>query len=207
MKRKNLTRSAYTVAVGMLVTALAWSSSVQAETLSQSVSVTAAVGAQLVFDVTLKKDNTTVASTMNFGTLQPGDPSDPNSALSSPNFYQVFYSVNTAGAPYSITETAASLTKTGSSTKIPDGAFIVTPLNGVGGDPNTPLPSGTTVSPRRSAVGTGVPMFANSEGRATTFAAAYGLTSDPNSGSTAIIPPDQSAGTYTTTVTWTLTTT
>lgn len=191
---------------------------------SCSVPVTATVSSTLSFNVTIVEllpdgsGGTTigpVVTAMNFGTLASNGTFDPDDdgplppqlrALNSLKAFQVFFGINAQSRPYSIKQTAARLTSGGNT--LPDGSFIVTPLNGVGGDSTRPLPSGTVVAVKRSAVGTNVVLFSRTtNGAANTMAATYGITDDPDHGATQFIPLDQAAGSYVTTVVFTATVT
>lgn len=150
---------------------------------------------------------------MNFGNLASNGTFDPDGigplppqprALNSTKAFQVFFAINSQGRAYQIKQTATTL-RSGVNT-IPDGAFIVTPLSGVGGNPATPLPAGITVGTRGTAVFTNKVLF-SSTGPTSTLATTYGITDDATLGATQFIPLTQPAGTYTTTVTFTATVT
>lgn len=195
---------------------------------SCSVPVTATVASSLSFNVTIVEllpdgsGGTTigpVVTAMNFGnlasngTFDPDGPSGPKPpqlrSLNSLKAFQVFFGINAQSRPYTIKQTAAKLTSGGNT--LPDGSFIVTPLQGVGGDTSptgTPLPSGTVVAAKRSAVGTGVVLFSRTtNGASNTMAATYGITDDPAHGATEFIPLDQPAGSYVTTIVFSATVT
>ena len=153
-----------------------------------------------------------VVTSMGFGVLASNGNFDPDGpgpigpqprALNSTKAFQVFFGINAQGRPFTIKQTAGPLQAGGST--IPNGAFIVTPLQGVGGDLSKPLPPGTSVGSRGSAVATNKVLFSSSGGSSATMAATYGITDDPALGATQPIPLDQPAGTYTTNVTFTAT--
>ena len=185
------------------------------------VPVSAEVEANLSFSVTITElipaagGGTTigpVVTSMGFGLLESQGTFDPDGpgpiapqprALSSTKAFQVFFGINAQGRPFTIKQTSGPLQVGGST--IPNGAFIVTPLQGVGGDPSRPLPPGTSVGSRGSAVATNKVLFSGSGGRNDTMAATYGITDDPALGATESIPLDQPAGDYSTTITFTAT--
>ena len=176
-----------------------------------SVQVTATVSSNLTFSATITElinNGQTIGpivTAMDFGTLASNGntPTGQPRALNSTKAFQVFFGVNAQGRPFSVKQTAGPLQSGGN--MIPNGAFIVTPLVGVGGDPTKPLPGNIVVGARTSAVGTDVQLFSSAGGPADTMAATYGITDDPNLGSTAAIPLDQTAGSYVTTITYTAT--
>lgn len=142
-------------------------------------------------------------SVMDFGTLgRPTNEDGTPGALFSPRHFQVFCGMNTSGQPFTVTQTAGSLTS--SSATLPDGAWIFTPLNGVGGDPNNSLP-GSIGSQGTAAQSDALWYQSDFNGTGTTISATYGITNDPANGAFEFIPPGQAAGSYATTVTWTLT--
>lgn len=142
---------------------------------------------------------------MDFGQLdRPTNPDGSPAAQRSLRHFQVFCGMNTSGRAYTVTQTGGTLTS-GSDT-LPDGAWIFTPLNGVGGNPSEPLPSGSTVGTQGTAASTDTLWYRSDAGGAgTTISSTYGITNDAANGATEFVPPDQPAGNYSTTVLWTLT--
>lgn len=186
-----------------------------------TVQVTADVPSNLSFNATMFELipngsggttlSTSPVTSMVFGNLASNGTFDPDGAgplppqprsLNALRAYQVFFAINSQGRSYTIKQTAASL-RSGTNV-IPDGAFIVTPLSGIGGNPAQPLPAGITVGARGSAVATNKILF-TSTGVVSTLAATYAVTDDPSKGATQPIPTNQAAGNYTTTVTFTAT--
>ncbi len=184
-----------------------------------AVPVTADVPANLSFNATVFElvpngPGTTIGpqvTTMDFANLASNGTFDPDGpgplppqprSLNSTKAYQVFFAINSQGRSYTIKQTASSL-RAGTNT-IVDGAFIVTPLSGIGGDPTKPLPAGITVGTRGTAVAANKVLF-SSTGPTSTLAATYGITDDPSKGATQFIPLTQPVGTYTTSVTFTAT--
>ena len=182
--------------------------------------VSATVPTGLTFNVTVVQlipavgAGTTLGSTvttMNFGNLASNGTFDPDGtgplppqprALNSTNAFQAFFGLNAQQRPFTIKQSASPL-QSGINV-IPAGAFVVTPLQGVGGDTTKPLPSGITVAARTSAIGTGVVLFSRAvAGPSDTMASTYGITDTGVNNQT--IPLDQPAGSYATTVTFTAT--
>lgn len=182
-----------------------------------SIQVGANVSSNLSFSVTLTEilsDGSIgpVVTTMNFGLLASNGTFDPDGpgplpeqprSLNSTQAYQAFFGINAQQRAFTIKQTVGPLQSGGNT--IPDGAFIVTPLTGVGGNAGLPLPSGITVGTTQSAVGTDIVLFSSSGGPADTMAATYGITDDPSLGATESIPLDQPTGNYITTVIYTAT--
>ena len=195
------------------------------------VTVTATVSSSLTFSATINELVPNTATTdptdtligptvtsMNFATLASNGTFDPDGAgplppqprsLNSTKAFQVFFGINSQQRPFTIKQAAGPL-QSGVNT-IPAGAFIVTPLSGVGGDPTRPLPANITKGLRQSAITgsllTPIVLFSSSGGPSDTMAATYGITDDTALGATAFIPLDQPAGSYTTTVRFTATVT
>ena len=180
-----------------------------------SVPVTATVSSDFSFSVTLVEIvngalGATVSS-MDFGTLASNGTSNGQlRSLNSTKAFQAFFGINAQQQPFTIKQTAGPLQN--GPNQIANGAFIVTPLDGVGGDPSKPFdqnpPGNMTVKgTRTSAVGQNLVLFSSSGGPSNTMAATYGITDDPALGATEFIPLDQPAGVYTTTITYTATVT
>lgn len=188
---------------------------------SCDVDVTAAVPSSFTFAATITElipdgtggtDIGGEVNEMDFGTLasqgtfdDDKDPSTPEvpRALSSTKAFQVFFGINSQQQPFTIKQTAGPLQSGGNT--VPDGAFIVTPLNGVGGNPAEPLPGNITVGSQGTAVAVDKVLFSSSGGPAATMAATYGVTDDPEAGAFEFTPLDQPAGSYVTNVTFTAT--
>ena len=195
------------------------------------VQVTAAVGSTLAFSVTITElvPNTAtpdpkdtligpVVTAMDFSTLASNGTFDPDGtgpqppqlrSLNSLKAFQVFFGINSQQRPFTIKQAAGPLQS--GVNAIPAGAFIVTPLSGVGGDTTKPLPAnilkGSRVSAITGSLLTQIVLFSSSGGPADTMAATYGITDDSTLGATAFIPLDQPAGIYTTTIRFTATVT
>ncbi len=184
--------------------------------------VTATVASGLTFSVTIVSlvaapgGGTTLGSAvtaMNFGSLAsngtfipPGSTTPQLRSLNSTAAFQVFFGINAQQRPFTISQSSSGTGLASGTNFIPTGAFIVTPLQGVGGDPTLPLPAGIAVSPRGSAIGTGITLFSRTvTGPSATLAATYGITDDTTLGATQPIPLDQPAGTYATTITFSAT--
>ncbi len=188
--------------------------------------VTATVSSTLTFNVSIVEllpaagGGTTIGpavTAMNFGALasqgkwdddnNPATP-DVSRSMSSLKAFQVFFGINAQQRPFSIKQSSSGIGLASGTNTIPAGGFIVTPLQGVGGDTTKPLPAGISVAPRTSAIGSNIELFSRaSNGTSNTMAATYGITDDPAFGATQPIPLDQPAGTYTTTITFTATVT
>lgn len=184
--------------------------------------VTATVSSTLSFNVTIVElipaagGGTTIGpavTAMNFGPLASnGTFTNPQGqqqlrSLNSTKAFQVFFGINAQQRPFSIKQSSSGIGLASGTNVIPVGSFIVTPLQGVGGDTTQPLPSGTSVAPSGSAIGSNIELFSRATtGSSNTMAATYGITDDPARGAFGTgIPLDQPAGTYTTTITFTAT--
>ncbi len=152
---------------------------------------------------------------MNFGTLLRlntcGTTGDQPCALGAPHFFKVFCGTNTAGRPYTVRQTGTALTS-GSNT-LPNNAWVFVPIDLVDADgdgaADDPLPAGATIGTRVSANTASATWYSSGTGgKGVTIQSAYGVTGNPSATPNPtgpLIPPDQPAGAYTGTVTWTLT--
>jgi hypothetical protein len=164
-----------------------------------TVPMTATVGAKLELSATVYKNSiapANVVSTMNFGPLVSDT---PNGAMRGTDAFQVLLTANSSSRKYMIKQTAAALTNAALNTLIA-GACIVTPYaNG------TALPTGSVLGTRGSFVATDKPLYTSeTAGSLQTIGAAYAIANDPANGATQFIPADQPAGTYNSSVTFTL---
>ncbi|MBI4341362.1 MAG: hypothetical protein HY598_03675 [Candidatus Omnitrophica bacterium] len=193
-----------------------------------AVNVTASVSSTASFSVTMFElvpnpatpdpTDTSIGpevTAMAFGTLasngtfdHDGDPTTPEQprSLNAARAFQAFFGVNAQQRPFQVRQRTVTRLISGTNV-IPDGAFIVTPLDGVGGDSTLPFPTGLTRGTRRSAISTtDITLFSRATaGPAASMAATYGITDDPTRGATEFIALDQPNGTYTTQVIFSLT--
>ncbi len=136
---------------------------------------------------------------MDFGTSFRGKNTDGSlAALTFSRHHQIFCGF--LGPAGSITTSGTPLSN--GTTTLPNGAYIQTPLQGQGGDPTKPLPGGSIVGTRSTAVGTHQ-VYSGPSGATVSWT--VGITNDPNNGATEFIPPSQAAGTYNGTYTITYT--
>ena len=188
--------------------------------------VTATVASSLTFNVSIVEllpaagGGTTIGSAvtaMSFGPLasngtfiNPITGLPQQRSLNALKAFQVFFGINAQQRPFSIKQSSSGIGLASGTNVIPAGSFVVTPLQGIGGDLTLPLPAGISVAPRGTAIGTNIELFSRATtGPSATMAATYGITDDPALGATGPgIPLDQPASTgtgYTTTITFTAT--
>lgn len=207
---------------GMLAAFLLWPAPAWAATVGP-IPVTATVDTVETFSCSIRKtinvngveQDLGPSTDMNFSTLLRlntcGTTGDQPCALQGPHFFKVFCGVNTSGRAYTVRQTGSALTSGINS--LPDNAWVFVPINLVDangdGIANDPLPIGASVGTRVSAHTTSATWYSSGAGgKAVTIQSAYGITGTPSqtpNPSGPLIPPDQPAGTYTGTVTWTLT--
>jgi len=165
--------------------------------------VRATVDSAQNINCTILEDNDPgqVVTSMQFGSLVP---STPTGGLIGQIFFQFHCGVASNTGPYQVTQTGGSLTSGGGQT-LADGAWIVTPLDGIGGNPSNPFPPGTTLGSCGTAASASKLLFAQTNGTSVSdYSFTYGITDDPANCASDAIPQDQPAGIYGTTVTITL---
>jgi len=180
-----------------------WPGTLDAATTVGPINVTASISGTKSINCTILQDNNpgNVVTSMNYGALQL----NANSNFVGTKFFQFHCGVtNNTTTPYQVTQTGGTLTS-GSNT-LNNGSWIVTPLNGIGGNPSNPFPPGTTVGACGTAAATNKMLFTQANGTTVSdYSFTYGITDDPALGATDAIPLDQPAGNYATTITFTAT--
>ncbi len=178
---------------------------------SAPISISAQVNGTLSIAVNLFRNSVSAANdipdtAMSFGTLLDDDANNTlrSTIAGSTGTASVvaLISANSSGLPYTISQTSASALTSGSNI-IPSGATTVVPVYAPADNAGLPLVGsmgtmGTWVGSRTLYTSDGV-------GTIRTIQAHYSITDDPAAGSTAIVPLSQAAGTYTGTVTFTVT--
>ena len=155
---------------------------------------------------------------MSFGTMVNSDPANPNSALMGTDFFRAFCGVNTSNRPYTITQTGTALTCTtggcaGTGATIPDNAWVFAPgatVDTTDADTlaNETPPAGTSIGAKTSAHSTNVSWInTGTNTNIVVVFADYAIAAPPNTvnAGAPVVAPGQAAGTYTGTVTWSLT--
>lgn len=171
-------------------------------------SASAVVPATIQMNVGLAQNTTDgpALSNMNFGTLQVAGTgalrSSPNSSTGTGSAVAIISAIG-SGIPYAITQTGSAPT-TGVDT-IPAGACTVVPV--YSSADNTGASFVGTLGAPGSWVATNKVLYtSDAEGSGRVIQAHYAITDDPASGGTAAVPSDQPPGTYSSTVTFTITT-
>ena len=212
---KNLTKI---VAIFVIVFSVASPSAFAATATSGPYTVSASVDGSLSLSVALRKNTSTgpIVSSMDFGKLvefSSTDPIDPtkvykalrSSATSTTTTGNVtaMVNANSHGLPYTITQTGTALASGADS--IPAGACSVitaysTLDNGGAAEVGT-----RSLASGGSWVGTKTLYTSDGLGSIRTFQAIYSITDDPAAGATTAVPINQKGGTYSGTVTFTVT--
>ena len=135
-----------------------------------------------------------IVTAANFGTLING-----GGTLVGDKFFTVLLGAVTSGRKYSVTSTAAPLTS-GPNTLAPTNSIITPHMKGGS------LPAGAILGTRSSWVATNKVIYTSATaGSGRQFATALAITNDPAQGASApYITTDQPAGSYTSTITYTL---
>ncbi len=131
--------------------------------------------------------------------------SEDNAGSGAIGGFSVVLTANTHQVPYQIRQNATSLTS--AAITLPTGACTMTPIYADDDNGGTPKPATATVGPTGPWLGDRLVYNSGPGGNARAVQAIYGISGlDPTAGGTAAIPIDQPLGTYTGTVTFTLTT-
>ena len=118
----------------------------------------------------------------------------------------VFLSATTQGLPYTITQTGTSMSN--GSSILPAGACIVRPVYAAADNGGLTLPAGASIGTGGTWTSATARVIYQSEAgvaQGRTVQAYYSITDDPVAGATTGVPTSQAAGTYSGTVTFTLT--
>ena len=182
-----------------------------AATVSSSpVPVSASVDGALSMTMTMKKNdfNGATVTSMDFGRLVDigtGTLRSSSTSTTGTGAVDVFLSANSHGLPYTITQTGTALSN--GSVNLPAGACVVTPVYAAPDNGGASMPPGAVLGPKESWVANNKVLYTSESGTAAmrTIEAFYSITDDPAAGSTASVPPNQPSGTYTGTVTFTVT--
>ncbi len=203
---KLTTLAVLAIAVWALTTPVAFA----ATQSTAPITITAQVNGALSISVNLFKNSVSVANdipdnAINFGNLNndlgTGNLRSTTTGSTGTGNVTALISAVSSGVQYTITQTGTQLTS-GVNT-IPSGATTVVPIY-------TPADNGGaalvgTMGTNGSWVGTKTLYTSNAAGALRVIQAIYSVTDDPAAGSTAVVPLSQAAGTYTGTVTFTVT--
>ncbi len=181
---------------------------------TQSAVISAVVDDQLSLDMTIVQEinghiNPTPLSSMDFGTLlRSSDSSGRPFALRGSTVFHVYLGANSGGRSYKVTSTMAPLVSSGVS--LPNAAGVAPVAASPDGDPSHDIP-GDVLAPTQEAVGTNKTLYtSNSFGDAAVLEFVYFISGGNADGSAPFsgwqpIPPGQAGGTYSTSVTFTIT--
>jgi hypothetical protein len=194
----------------VLVMALAFTVPAFAATQSAGpFTTTAVVQAGLTLTVTLKRNdfNGATITSMNFGQLVDigtGTLRSSPTSTTGTGAVDAFISANSQGLPYTITSTGTAMSN--GSTTLPSGALTVVPVYSAADNAGAAKPAAAVVGTAGSWVGTRT-LYTSESGTAAqrTIQAIYSITDDPAAGATTGVPTSQAAGTYSGTVTITVT--
>jgi spore coat protein U-like protein len=176
---------------------------------SPAITVSAQVPSNLSLNVVLHQ-NTSVGAvlpSMDFGTLQPTASNNlVSSAAGSTGTGSVvaLLSANTQGAPYVISQTGTALTRAGGAETLPAGALQVTPVYAAADNGGAAMPAGAVLGTQGSWVAAGKTLYDSENGSPAAIRviqAHYAIIE----GAGGTVPPNQAAGTYNGTVTFTVT--
>ena len=200
------------MAIAVAVFVLATQSAYAASISKPAVNVSAIVSSNLQLNMSLFKNSVTAANDitagniMDFGTLQNiGTGTLRSSATGSTGVGSVIalLSAVSTGVPYTISQNGTQLTS-GSNT-LPSGATTVVPVYATQDNGGQALVG--TLGTAASWVNANKTLYTSNAAADTRLIQAhYSVTDDPAAGATTGVPTSQAAGTYTATVTFTVTT-
>ncbi len=184
-------------------------SAMAASSSTAPITTSATVAQALTLNVLLKKNDSAGAtiSSMNFGQLVDigtGTLRSTPTSTTGTGAVAAFISANSQGLPYTITQVGTGMSN--GSASLPSGALNVVPVYAAADNGGAVLPAGASIGPKGSWVGTRT-LYTSESGTAAsrTIQAIYSVTDDPAAGATSGVPQSQAAGTYTGTVTITVT--
>ena len=170
----------------------------------------ASVSGTLTLTTVIKKNSSTGATitTMDFGQLTDigtGTLRSSATGTTGTGAADMFITANSHGLPYTITQTGTAMSN--GSTTLPAGALTVVPVYAAADNGGATMPTGASLGSAGTWVSTNKVLYTSETGTAAmrTIQAIYSVTDDPTAGSTASVPLNQAAGTYSGTVTITVT--
>ena len=181
-----------------------------ASTSTAPITTSATVLSALTLNVTLRKNSSTgaVITAMDFGTLNnslaTGTLRSTTTGSTGTGNATAMISANSQSLPYTITQSGTVLSN--GSTTLPNGALTVVPVYASADNGGASLPAGAVLGTAGTWIGSRT-LYTSEAGPAAirTIQAVYSVTDDPAAGSTAGVPLNQAPGTYTGTVTITVT--
>lgn len=200
-------------AFGTLVLTLLFAAAPQARAATASsgpIPVSAVVDGGLTLSVALRRNdfNGPVVTAMDFGTLVERNGTLVSSPTGSTGTGAIdaFISANSHGLPYTIRQTGTPLSN--GTVNLPAGALTVTPVYAEADNGGASMPAGAVLGTPGSWVATDKLLHQSESGPTAAqrlIQAFYSITDDPAAGATDVAPTSRPAGTYTGTITITVT--
>jgi hypothetical protein len=170
----------------------------------------ASVAGGLTLAVVMKKNdfNGATIPSMDFGQLTnigTGTLRSSPSSTTGTGAVDCFITANSQGLPYTITQTGTAVAN--GAAVLPAGACVVKAVYAAADNGGLAMPSGALLGTASSWVSTGKLIYQSETGTALmrTVQAFYSITDDTTAGATSSVPLSQTAGTYSGTVTFTVT--
>lgn len=204
---KNSLTIAVLIALGVLITA---APATAATATAGPITVSAGVNGSLSLTLVMRKNSSAgaVITTMDFGQLMDigtGTLRSSPTGTTATGSVDCFLTANSHGLQYAITQTGTSLSN-GINT-LPSGACTVVPIYAAADNGGATMPAGAALGTPGSWVATNKPIYTSEAGTAAlrTIQAGYAITDDPTAGATTGVPLSQPGGTYTGSITFTVT--
>ena len=177
---------------------------------SGPLTMSASVSGTLSLSAVIYKNSTAgaVIPTMDFGQLMDigtGTLRSSPTSTTGTGAADVLITANSHGLPYTISQTGTAMSN--GTTSLPAGALTVVPVYAAADNGGATLPTGAALGTKGTWVASGKTLYTSETGTAAmrTIQAVYSITDDPTAGATASVPINQAGGTYTGTVTITVT--
>lgn len=174
------------------------------------INMSASVPGALTLSLVLKKNDFAgaVVTSMDFGELVnvgTGTLRSSTTSTTGTGAVAAFISANSQGLPYTIKQTGTALSN--GTTTLPSGACVVKPVYAAADNGGQAQPAGAVLGTGGSWVATDKVLYQSETGTAAirTIQAYYSVTDDPAAGATTGVPINQAPGSYTGTVTITVT--
>ena len=203
-------KKAFAIALVMIMAIASVPSAVWAASASSApITTSAVVDATLTLNVVLKKNDFAGATvtTMDFGKLiniGTGTLRSSPTSTTGTGAVAAFISANTSGTAYTITQSGTAMSN-GAAT-LPSGALTVVPTSSAADNGGVALPAGASVGTAGTWVGTRTLYNSGAGAAVRNVVCYYSVTDDAAAGATTGIPLSQPGGTYTGSVTITVTT-
>ena len=169
--------------------------------LNRLVNVSAEIPSELMLEMRIVDQLTKgQVPSMDFGELQrTGD------EFRAKTYFNVYLTVNSVGVSSELTQVGTLLTRVSGNETMPSGAYMMKPFYEESQNNGLAIPVGARVAAAGRVAETRS-VYSDTNGESRTITVSYTLTGDPQTAATQVIPISQKSGSYSGTITFTLTT-